>query len=108
MERSDPKRKLTRSWDSDVNLEIVTARKVVFSGEAAELVLPGEEGELCILDFHQPCICRLKNGMVRVKQVSGHDKVNKNELHFFIRRGMAKVGLMAVTLLVEDRLAEAS
>ncbi len=34
--------------------------------DAREVVLPGDEGELSIMDFHQPLICRLTEGNVKI------------------------------------------
>ena len=44
----------------------------IFSSEAREVVLPGEEGELSVMDFHQPIICRLAAG--RIKIISSQKK----------------------------------
>ncbi|MDP3791101.1 MAG: hypothetical protein Q8R38_03545 [Candidatus Omnitrophota bacterium] len=38
----------------------------IYSREAKEVVLPGDEGELSIMDFHQPIICRLVKGSIKV------------------------------------------
>ena len=45
---------------------INTVFEEVYSAEAEEVVLPGDEGELSIMDFHQPIVCRLAQGIVRV------------------------------------------
>lgn len=34
--------------------------------DASQVVLPGDEGELSIMDFHQPVICRLTEGSVKI------------------------------------------
>ncbi len=71
------------------------------------MVLPAEDGEMSVWDFHQPCICRLKSGRVRVRQTMQEDKV-KGGLFFSIRRGMARAGLQTLTVLVDDVPREAS
>ena len=86
-----------RSWDSDVKVEILTPRKILFSGEAAQVILPAEDGEMSVWDFHEPCICRLKRGRVRL---SGLD--------LGIQRGIARAGAQTLTVLVEDAGLEAS
>jgi len=40
----------------------------IFADMASSVVLPGEEGELSILDFHQPIVCCLKEGTIRVDE----------------------------------------
>ena len=88
-------------WGGDVKVAILTPRKILFSGEAVEVILPAEDGEMSVWDFHQPCICRLKDGHVRVKPQPEEDKI-QNDLDFSIRRGMARAGVQALTVLVED------
>ncbi|MDD5408590.1 MAG: hypothetical protein PHC71_00645 [Candidatus Omnitrophica bacterium] len=46
-------------------LDIKTA-STIFQELASLVVLPGEEGELSILDFHQPVISCLKDGIIRI------------------------------------------
>ena len=45
---------------------INTVFEEVYSGEAKEVILPGDEGELSVMDFHQPIVCRLAQGAVRI------------------------------------------
>jgi F-type H+-transporting ATPase subunit epsilon len=45
---------------------INTVFEEVYSGEAREVVLPGDEGELSVMNFHQPIVCRLAKGPVRI------------------------------------------
>jgi F-type H+-transporting ATPase subunit epsilon len=45
-----------------VKLDIVTAEKVVYSGEVDIVIAPGQEGELGILPHHAPLMTTLKAG----------------------------------------------
>ena len=45
---------------------INTVFEEVYSGEAEEVILPGDDGELSIMNFHQPIVCRLTKGAVRI------------------------------------------
>lgn len=38
----------------------------LYSQEAREVILPGDEGELSIMDFHQPIVCRLVEGNIKI------------------------------------------
>ena len=49
-----------------MKVRINTVFEEVYSAEAEEVVLPGDEGELSIMDFHQPIVCRLAQGIVRI------------------------------------------
>ena len=43
-----------------------TVFEEVYSAEAEEVILPGDEGELSVMNFHQPIVCRLTKGAVRI------------------------------------------
>ncbi len=49
-----------------MKLRINTVFQEIYSGEASEVVLPGDEGELSVMDFHQPIVCRLTRGAIRI------------------------------------------
>lgn len=64
----------------------------VLSKEMAScVVLPGEEGEVSILDFHQSIISCLKNGVIRID--------NRKPIH--IKRGIAMTRGTELSILVE-------
>jgi F0F1-type ATP synthase epsilon subunit len=46
-------------------LDVKTA-STVFQELVSLVVLPGDEGELSILDFHQPVIACLKEGLLKI------------------------------------------
>ena len=49
-----------------MRLTILESKKVIYRANAKEVVLPGEDGELCVLDFHQPFLYSLREGLVKV------------------------------------------
>jgi len=49
-----------------VNLEIITRRQVIYSGEVEALVLPAVQGEMGVLAGHADFIVMLKKGDVRL------------------------------------------
>ncbi len=51
---------------STIKVNIVSAEKELYSGEASLLVVPGEKGELGIKPRHTPLLTRLKPGVVRI------------------------------------------
>ena len=56
---------------STIHCDIVSAEAEIFSGEAAMVVVSGEEGELGIVPRHAPLLTRLKPGQVRVMLPDG-------------------------------------
>lgn len=48
-----------------MQVSILEPKKIVWEGRAKEVRLPAEDGDVCILDFHQPFLIRLRKGVVR-------------------------------------------
>ena len=72
-------------------LDIKTASSI-FQELVSHVVLPGEEGELSIMDFHQPIISCLKDGSVRIDNTppiiikSGIASMQNNELVILVEK----------------------
>ena len=54
-----------------IKVEIVTAERIVYSGEVNEIVAPGAEGQLGILPHHAPLMTSLDAGELVIKTESG-------------------------------------
>jgi F-type H+-transporting ATPase subunit epsilon len=78
-----------------LRLDIVSAEKAIFSGEAEMVFVTGEMGELGIAPGHTPLLTSLKSGNVRAQFV------NKDEEVFFISGGMLEVQPYVVTVLAD-------
>ncbi len=61
----------------------------IFEGPAVSVVLPSEESEVSVFDFHAPLLCALEAGDVQI-----------DEAKFAVRGGIARVFKNAVTILV--------
>jgi F-type H+-transporting ATPase subunit epsilon len=53
---------------SKLSVEIVSAERIVFTGEADMVVAPGSVGVLGILPKHAPLLTSLKPGVLRIQQ----------------------------------------
>ena len=53
-----------------MQVSILEPKKIVWEGRAKEVRLPAEDGEVCVLDFHQPFLIRLRKGVIRSDQES--------------------------------------
>lgn len=78
---------------STIHCDIVSAEAEIFSGEAAMVVVSGEEGELGIAPRHAPLLTRLKPGQVRVMLPEG------GEEFYYISGGLLEVQPHVVTVL---------
>ncbi len=56
-----------------INVDIVSAERMVFSGEVDMLIAPGTEGQLGILPHHAPLMTILQPGGLRLK--TGKDEI---------------------------------
>ncbi len=63
----------------------------ILKGMASCVILPGEEGELSIMDFHQPIIACLKEGTI---QIDNSDSIR-------IKKGIARMEGNELSVLVE-------
>jgi len=78
-----------------LNVEIVTAERVVYSEEGVdEVVVPGVEGELGVLTLHAPLLTMLQPGVMRI--MKGND-----EIEMAITGGFIEVRENRVTILAD-------
>jgi F0F1-type ATP synthase epsilon subunit len=60
---------------------LLTNKDELYVGLASKIILPTEEGEITILDFHQPILSRLAEGVISID----------DRWLFKIRDGVAKM-----------------
>jgi F0F1-type ATP synthase epsilon subunit len=68
-----------------MTLGVYSLEKILFRGPAVELNCPSENGEITILDHHEPLISFLKNGVIKVIDDE------KKEHYIPIRSGFVEV-----------------
>ena len=83
---------------STIRVDVVSAEKSIFSGEAKFVALPGETGELGILRGHTPLITRIRPGSVRIEKVDG------DEEFVFVAGGYLEVQPDRVTVLADTAI----
>ena len=77
-------------------LEIVSAERNLFSGEASFVVVPGVDGELGIFPNHTPLLTKIKPGTLKF-----HAKDESEETLFFVAGGFLEVQPTVVTVLAD-------
>lgn len=81
-----------------VHVDIVSAEKEIYSGQAEMVFAPAEMGEVGITPRHAPFITRLKPGEVRVK-------ISETESYpFYVSGGMLEVQPHLVTILADNAI----
>lgn len=64
---------------------------IMFEDLATCVILPGEDGELSLMDFHQNLVATLKEGVVRI---DAHKPIE-------VKKGIVKVDKNGVSILIE-------
>jgi len=93
-----------------MRLSILDPIRVVYQGNAREVVLPGADGELSVLDFHQPFLYSLRSGYIKITQQTWQRK-NANialpkQTNIVIKKGMARMERNELVILVELETAK--
>ncbi len=83
---------------STIQVDVVSAEELIFSGQAKFVALPGEAGELGIYPRHTPLITRIKPGAVRIEKADG------TEEFVFVAGGLLEVQPNLVTVLSDTAI----
>lgn len=83
---------------STIQVDVVSAEEMIFSGMAKFVALPGESGELGIMPGHTPLITRIKPGAVRIEKADG------SEEFVFVAGGILEVQPYHVTVLSDTAI----
>lgn len=62
----------------------------IFKKTVSKVVLPGEDGQLSVWDFHQPMVVSLEKGKIEVDEKE----------HIFIEEGVAKMQSNELVLMI--------
>ena len=81
-----------------IQVDIVSAEKEIFSGDAEMVFAPAILGEVGIAPGHTPLVTQLSPGEVRVKQESGEEE------GFYVSGGMLEVQPEVVTVLSDTAM----
>ena len=76
-----------------IQVDIVSAEKEIFSGEAQMVFAPAIMGEVGIAPGHTPLVTKMTPGEVRVMDVDG------NESAFYVSGGLLEVQPSIITVL---------
>ncbi len=80
-----------------LRVDIVSAEKEIYSGDAEMVFAPLATGEVGILPRHTPLLARLRPGEVRVR-------TGKEDLYFYVSGGLFEVQPHVVTVLADTAL----
>lgn len=75
-------------------IELVSPERVLLSGEATEVIVPGMDGDFTVLEGHAPTISALRPGILDIRQGSGRRRI-------YVRGGFAEVDPTQLTILAQ-------
>ncbi len=86
-----------------MKVTIETMFERLYEDEAMQAILPGDDGEFSVWDFHQPSLHSLTNGWVRIipRVIKSGIKLADAEYRLRIRRGIANIKSRVLVLIVE-------
>jgi F-type H+-transporting ATPase subunit epsilon len=82
--------------EKKINLEIVTPKATVFSGEVTSFTVPGELGSFQVLYNHAPILSSLDKGIIKLVDAHG------NETRYKTNGGFAEVHNNKAAIVVEN------
>jgi F-type H+-transporting ATPase subunit epsilon len=83
---------------AELRFELVAPERLLYSGDVAQVIVPGSEGEFTVLPQHAPVLSTLKPGVLTVTGLDGE------ALKIFVRGGFAEVNPAGLTVLAEEAI----
>jgi F-type H+-transporting ATPase subunit epsilon len=80
------------------NFELVTPERLLLSGAAEQVVVPGSEGDFTVLPGHAPVISTLRPGIIEITLADGKQRV-------FVKKGVAEADPERLTILAQTAVA---
>lgn len=75
--------------------ELVSPERLLISADAAEVLVPGAEGDFTVLPRHAPVLSTLRPGLLDIRLANGEEQ------RIFVRGGFAEVDPERLTVLAE-------
>ena len=80
------------------HFELVSPDKLLFNGQAEDVLVPGTEGDFLVLRDHAPVMTSLRPGIVDIGEAQG------KHTRLFVRGGFADVSAAGLILLAETAI----
>ncbi|MEO1198050.1 MAG: F0F1 ATP synthase subunit epsilon [Pseudomonadota bacterium] len=81
---------------AQMRFELVSPERLVASGEAERVTVPGSEGDFGVMALHAPMVSTLRPGVLVIEETLGSEK------KVFVRGGFAEAGPEGLTVLAEQ------
>lgn len=81
-----------------MRVSVVDPWRMLYEGNVEEAILPGEDGELCVLDFHHPFLYRLRRGMIQLTRSGARQG---GHVRIAVMDGVARMAGNELVIVVE-------
>ncbi len=78
--------------------ELVSPERLLMSGDVAQVVVPGSEGDFAVLPDHAPVLSTLRPGVLQITGAGSEEK------RIFVRGGFAEAGPESLTVLAQQAI----
>ena len=78
--------------------ELVSPERLVLSGQAEQVLVPGSEGDFTVLPRHAPVLAVLRPGLLDLVREGGEQR------RYFVRGGFAEVNSDNLTVLAQQAI----
>ena len=86
-------------------VSVLEAKGSIWGGNAEQVTLPSEDGELVLLDFHQSLLCALMQGYIKIKPIRIYRQDSrfdeKSLIAILIRYGIARMRQNELVVMAE-------
>lgn len=82
-----------------MQVDVVSAEELIYSGVAEFIAVPAENGEIGVLPRHAPMLSKMRPGAVRIKAANVDD-----EVVLFVSGGLLEVQTHSVTVLADTAI----
>jgi F-type H+-transporting ATPase subunit epsilon len=76
--------------------ELVSPERLLMSGDAEQVVVPGAEGDFAVLPGHAPMLSTIRPGVLTVTMADGKSS------RIFVRGGFAEADAVSLTVLAQQ------
>jgi len=88
-------------------INLITQEAIVWSGHAQIIIVPTSLGEISVLDNHEPLICMLAHGELKIKDIQsidiGYGDINSQvSVDFGITGGFVEIAQNKVVILADS------
>jgi len=89
-----------------MRVSVLEQKRIIYGGNAREVILPGKDGEFSVWDFHQDFLYSLGKGFIKIMEIlPSTERIKRSnvfERKIKILHGLAKMKKNELVILIES------